>query len=88
MSGHPKPQFHVEARLPFRNCEMVHCDQSCAASNRALKQRTGRNRIHPSFTFSLNFEEEKREISGLCREVGRKEKKRGVSRQNRESWQV
>ena len=24
MSGHPKPQFHVEAWLLFRNCEMVY----------------------------------------------------------------
>ena len=24
VSGHPRPQFHVEAWLPFRNCEMVY----------------------------------------------------------------
>ena len=38
--------------------------------------------------YQLRFIQKNREISGLRRETGRSDKKPGVSRRNREGWQV
>ena len=47
VSGHHKPRFHVEAWLPFRNCEMVYYtavsqnEHNVFTSKRILKDSYG-----------------------------------------------